>query len=110
MDFFLTDHFKRQVKFLAKKFPHVKDDLILALRTLDLDHEVSIGRSIYKIRIKSRDLKKGKSGGFRAYLYFYRLKSLIVPVCVYAKSYQSDLSDNELQHHFDHMLVEIMRL
>lgn len=107
MNIFLSEHFKHQLKKLKRKFLHVKEDLLKSLETLNLENEISIGRSIYKIRIKSRDMKKGKSGGFRAYLYFYRKKDLIVPLCMYAKSNQESITETELSHHVDKTIGEL---
>lgn len=66
---FFSEYFKRQLKRLKKKYPHVKVDLLTRLENLNVKDEISIGKSIYKIRIQSRDMKKGKSGGFRSYIY-----------------------------------------
>lgn len=110
MQIFFTEHFKNQLKKLKKKYPHAKEDLLQELDTLDLKNEISIGRSIYKIRIKSTDMQKGKSGGFRSYIYFYVKKDLLVPLCIYTKSERESISENELQYHFDQTIEEIVNL
>lgn len=109
MPILFSDHFKRQLKKLKKKYPQVKDDLLQILDFFDLDHEISIGRSIYKIRIPSSDMKKGKSGGFRSYIYLYAKKSLLLPLCIYPKSETESITDRELQYHFDQTVQEILR-
>ena len=78
------------------------------LEKLNPENEVSIGKSIYKVRIGSSDMKKGKSGGFRAYVYLYRRKELLVPLCIYAKTEQVLISENELQYHVDKMNEEFL--
>lgn len=108
MKIFLSGHFKDQLKKLMRKFPHVKEDLLDSLEVLHIDNEISIGRSIYKIRIKSNDMKKGKSGGFRVYLYCYHKKDLLVPLCMYAKSQKESITETELQYHFDRTIEEIV--
>ncbi|MBU0667848.1 hypothetical protein KJ951_02420 [Patescibacteria group bacterium] len=107
MKIFFTGHFKNQLKKLMRKFPCVAEDLLNLLDSLDIEKEISIGKSIYKVRIGSSDMKKGKSGGFRAYIYFYRLKKILVPLCIYAKSEQVIVSENELQYHIDKMNEEL---
>ena len=109
MQVFFSEYFKKQLHKLKKKFPSVKEDLLYALKSLNVENEISIGRSVYKIRIGSRDMKKGKSGGFRAYIYFYRKKDLLVPLCIYAKSDKESITDNELKFHFDKMIEELVQ-
>lgn len=86
---------------MKRKYPHVKEDTFIVLKSVDLKNEISIGRSIYKVRVKSHDISKGKSGGFRAYVYFYAKKDLLVPLCMYMKSEQESITENELKYHFD---------
>lgn len=107
MGIYFTEYFKRQLKKLMKKYPHAKEDLLQALQQIDLRHETSIGQSIYKIRIKSSDINRGKSGGFRSYVYFYVKKDLFVPLCIYSKSDQSFVSEQELEFHVDRMNEEL---
>lgn len=107
MKVYLTEYFKRQLKELQKHYPHIGGDLLNALSHLDLKTAVHIGRCIYKIRIKSRDLQKGKSGGFRSYIYVYQESSGAIPLCVYAKSQKESISENELQYHIDRTNLEI---
>lgn len=107
MQIFFSTHFKRQLKKLLKKFPQAKEDLLLAVEKFDIQREISIGQSIYKLRINSTDLHKGQSGGFRLYTYFFVQKNLLVPLCIYAKSMQETISENELQFHCDKTIEEI---
>lgn len=109
MAIFFTEYFKRQLKKLKKKFPHVKEDLLDVLETLHIENEISIGRSIYKIRVGSRDMKKGKSGAFRCYVYLYWKKELLVPLCIYTKSEKETLTENELTYHFGKTIEEVSR-
>lgn len=104
---YLTKHFKKQIKKLENKLPHIKDDLFEKLNSFTIENEIYIGRSIYKIRIKSRDLNKGKSGGLRSYIYVYRKKNLLIPVYLYFKSDQESLSQKELEFHFNKTTEEI---
>lgn len=109
MYFFFSQHFKRQLKKLQKKFPHAKENLLYTIENTDIKNEVSIGQSIYKIRIKSTDLQKGQSGGFRLYTYFFVQKNLLAPLCIYAKSDKITISENELQYHCDKTIEEIVQ-
>lgn len=108
MKVLFAEHFKKQLKKLKKKYPHVKDDLLEIIKKLNPKNEISIGRSIYKIRIPSTDMRKGKSGGFRVYIYFYMKKDVLVPLCIYAKSDTEIITENELKYHFDTIIEEIV--
>ncbi len=106
---YLTEYFKKQIKSLKKRYPNVIEDFIKTCDVFDQKKEISIGKSIYKMRIPSRDQKRGKSGGFRSYLYLYRKNDMLVPICIYAKSKQESLPEGELQYHLDHINEELLK-
>jgi len=105
---YFSEHFKNQLKKLKRKYPHIKNDLIAIIQQLQTDATISISKSIYKIRIPSSDMKKGKSGSFRAYIYLYTKNNLLIPLCIYAKSKIENISENELKYHFDQTIKEII--
>jgi mRNA-degrading endonuclease RelE of RelBE toxin-antitoxin system len=109
MNVLFSEHFKRQLKKLKKKYPHVKDDLLNMIDSFNPKNEISIGQSIYKIRIPSSDMQKGKSGGFRSYLYMYIKKNLLLPLCIYPKSETESITESELKYHFDQAMGEILQ-
>ncbi len=108
MGIFFTFYFKKQLKKLLKKYPHVQEDLLGVLEKINLENHISIGHSVYKVRVGSTDQKRGKSGGFRCYIYCYVKKSFLVPLCIYAKSTHESISDLELQWHVDKMNEELV--
>ena len=62
-----SDPFKRKVKKLKKKYPHVKEDLASLLERLEKGEIVGdpipeLLNKVYKVRCGSSDMKKGKSG------------------------------------------------
>lgn len=107
---FFSQYFKKQLKQLKKKYLNIKVDLLKRLKNLNIENEISIGHCIYKIRIASRDMKKGKSGGFRAYIYLYVKKDLLVPLCIYAKSEREAITEDELRYHFNKNIEEVVLL
>ncbi len=107
MQIFFSNHFKKQIKKFQNKFPHIKKDLLQKTNTFNPENEIHVGKSIYKIRIKSSDLNKGKSGGLRSYIYLYRKRNLLAPVYIYFKSDQESLSQKELEFHFNKTTEEI---
>lgn len=108
MKIFFSEHFKKQLRKLKKKYPHIKNDFLSVIDFFDPRNEISIGRSIYKVRIPSADMRRGKSGGFRSYLYLYLKNDLLVPLCIYPKSETESITENELKHHFDQTIVELI--
>lgn len=106
---FFSEYFTKQLRQLKKKYTNVKVDLLKRFGNLNIENEISIGHSIYKIRIASRDMKKGKSGGFRAYIYLYVKKDLLVPLCIYAKSEKEAITEDELRYHFNKTIEEVVR-
>lgn len=82
----------------------------MVINKLDLKKEIYIGESVYKIRINSRDLKKGKSGGLRSYLYLHSKEDAVVPLVIYAKGEREDISERELQSHLHETIRELLLL
>lgn len=108
MKILIVSHFLKQLKKLKKKFPGVKADLIFALESFDEREALKIGKSIFKLRVRSRDLNRGKDGAFRAYIYFYRKRDLLVPVCMFAKNERIDVSEKELDLHLRRVLIDLV--
>jgi mRNA-degrading endonuclease RelE of RelBE toxin-antitoxin system len=59
--------FQKELKRLAKKFPSLKTDFSLLLRSLQENPSqgTSLGNECYKIRMAISSKGKGKSGGAR---------------------------------------------
>ena len=57
-----TETFKTQVRTLQKKYPHIREDLKDLSKRLQNNPKSgkALGRGIYKIRLGSSDLAKGK--------------------------------------------------
>ncbi|OGJ41940.1 hypothetical protein A3B60_04240 [Candidatus Peregrinibacteria bacterium RIFCSPLOWO2_01_FULL_39_12] len=108
MQILITRYFLQQAKKLKRKFPHLKEDLIKNLESFVPGNEIHIKKSIFKIRIKSQDLNKGKSGGLRSYVYLYQQKNLIIPICIYFKSEQESITEKVLDFHSKKTLEEII--
>ena len=108
MKIFFTEYFKKQLEKLRKKYPKISHDLLDVIDPFDPDIAISIGKRIYKIRVPSKDIKKGKSGGFRSYIYFYRENEFIAPIYIYPKSKTESITENELKFHFDRTMVELI--
>ena len=104
----ITDYFKKQLKKLAKKDIGLKENLKKELLGFSTEKAISIGSGVYKIRIAGHG--KGKSGGYRAYLFAIEVHSILAPICIYSKREQENLSLLELTRHLKKTKGELARL
>ncbi|MCX5867118.1 MAG: type II toxin-antitoxin system RelE/ParE family toxin [Proteobacteria bacterium] len=98
----LTDTLQKSLKILKKKFPRIKEDLLPIVQSLE--KEPFWGEripgwkgEIWKIRVKSSDLQKGKSGGFRLIYRWKEKEKEVFLLTVYFKSDKPDISGAEIE-------------
>ena len=65
-EIYLPQTFQRCIKHLKKKFHHIKDDLSAIFQSLEESPQIGDpipgwNRKVWKIRVSSRDLKRGKA-------------------------------------------------
>lgn len=97
---YYTSEFKRNIRKLLKKYPHLPQDIdgfIQRLQAGELlgDLIQHVGYTIYKARIKNSDNRKGKSGGYRI-IYYVKQQDIIILVTLYSKSEQGDINAAEI--------------
>lgn len=93
--------FEKQLRALAKKYRHVRDDVEPVIKQLQDgellgDQVPRVGYPIFKVRVKNRDIKKGKSAGYRV-IYYLKTSSHIILLAIYSKLEQSDISVKEIR-------------
>ncbi len=98
---YYTAYFKRVIRNLAKKYPHLQKDIkpvITQLESGELLGDViqHIGYTVYKVRVKNSDNNKGKSAGYRM-IYYVKQQDSIILLSLYSKSEQADISTAEIQ-------------
>jgi mRNA-degrading endonuclease RelE of RelBE toxin-antitoxin system len=101
-DVHLADTFQKSIKALKKKYPHVKDDLLRQIKTLE--REPSAGdpipgwnKEVWKVRVASSDVKKGKRGGYRL-IYFWKAGEMKVYLLVaYFKGEKAEITKKEIE-------------
>ena len=96
-----TPEFKRNLRALSKRYPHIRSDLEPILEQLqagDLvgDRIPRIGHVLFKARIRNHDARRGKSGGYRLIYYLQEPKRLVL-ITLYSKSEQSDIAAAEVR-------------
>ena len=104
----ITDYFKKQLKRLVKKDKTLKGNLKAALLAFHKQTAISIGSGVYKIRIAGQN--RGKSAGYRSYLFVMEVEGLLAPVCIYAKNEKGNLSYEELTRHLSKSKEELVKL
>lgn len=93
--------FKRQLKRLSRKYRHIRSDISPVIDQLiqgDTPGEQFPGLdyTIYKVRARNTDAKRGKSGGYRI-VYHLPTDSDRMLVSIYSKSKQVDISASEIK-------------
>lgn len=105
--FKILPHFKKQLKPLIKKYKELKKDVILELEHFNKKNSVALGQNIYKLRLKSSNTNKGKSGGFRLIIFIHEIDKIIFPITIYFKSDKENISIKEIKYHLSSVLGEI---
>lgn len=98
---FYSHDFKRNVRKLLKKYPHLPDDIDGFIQRLQAGEESGdliqhVGFTVYKVRIKNSDNNKGKSAGYRV-IYYLKKDEQVFLVTLYSKSEQSDISADKIR-------------
>ncbi|MEW6030859.1 MAG: type II toxin-antitoxin system RelE/ParE family toxin [Chloroflexota bacterium] len=91
-----TPEFKRNLRTLAKKYPHIRSDVQPIIEQIQRgefvgDQVKGIGYTIFKLRIRNSDISRGKSGGYRV-IYYLKTATAVILVTIYSKTEQSDIS------------------
>lgn len=107
---YLADHFLRQLKFYLKKYRNLENDLVATLQNFTLSSTMPLGRKLYKIRLKSSDIPRGKSKSFRLIVFLLEVKNVIVPIALYFKGERQDISEKEIEYHLAMVLADIKSL
>lgn len=108
-DVYLTDYFLKQLKKLLKKYRHLRGDLIKSLNNFKPDLSIPLGQNLYKLRLRSSDIAKGKSGSLRLIVFLLRLKNIVVPVVIYFKGDREVIDQKEIEYHLTRTLAEVRK-
>jgi mRNA-degrading endonuclease RelE of RelBE toxin-antitoxin system len=96
-----TAEFKRNLRQLIKKYPHIRQDIEPITQSLQQgellgDRIQSSSTVVYKLRVKNSDIQKGKSAGYRI-IYYLKTDTDIILLTIYSKSAQSDIAIKEIK-------------
>ena len=102
-----VSHFENQLTKIQKKYLHAKSDIAEELVNFNKSKNISLGHSIFKLRVKNSDIPCGKSGGYRVIVFYEETKSILIPFIVYSKRDKESLSKNEIEKSLKKVLEEI---
>jgi mRNA-degrading endonuclease RelE of RelBE toxin-antitoxin system len=97
----LSPQFLDAIKRLKKKYRRVRSDIQPLLDQLEQgetpgDRIKDVGFTVYKARVRNRDVSRGKSGGYRV-IYYLRMSDMIVLLTIYSKAEKIDISGAEIR-------------
>ena len=102
-----TDHFKKRLKKMRKKYPQLKRSIIALVDNFVKNQSISLGGNTYKLRFSTPDIQKGKNKSFRLVILLLEIENLIVPLTVYFKGDTDDISPQEIELHVEAVLSEL---
>jgi len=99
---YLAETFQRCIKILKKKYRKVKDDLENVIKRLEEDPGIGDSipgwnKEIWKIRVASSDIKKGKRSGFRLIYLWKAGEFKVYLLAVYFKGEKAEISKTEIE-------------
>lgn len=94
-----SSKFKREAKRLIKKYPSLKQELLVVVQILDENPETGtpLGNNTFKIRIAIKSKGKGKSGGARVISYCISEENEVYLLTIYDKSEFESLDDKTIR-------------
>ena len=96
-----THEFKRNVRALSKKYHHLRSDIQQIIDQLETGNFVGdripgTTYVVFKVRVRNRDIQKGKSSGYRL-IYQVESPASVILITVYSKLDQGDISANQIR-------------
>ena len=103
----ILPYFRRQIKPYLKKYRFLKDAIARVLDSFRREQHIHVGKGIYKVRVRSKDITRGKSKSFRMLVLVREAERYIVPITCYFKGDRSDILEKEINHHLENILFEL---
>lgn len=103
----ILPYFKRQLKPYLKKHYDLKQAVIDTLSRFDKRQHDHLGGGVYKTRLKTKSLPKGKNKSFRLIVLVMEVDRFLVPITMYFKGNTDTISKKELNRHLQNILFEL---
>lgn len=110
MNIIITKYFKKQIKPQLKKHRGLINDVIIELKKFDKNTAINIGRNVYKTRLKSSNLNKGKRNAFRLIILLVEANDFLAPITIYFKGEKENISKKEITEHEKIVIAEMKQL
>lgn len=96
-----TSEFKRNIRRLLRKYPSIRVDVQAVVDRLAAGEIVGnqiprIGYTVFKVRIRNSDIKKGQRSGYRL-IYYLQTEQRIILITIYSKTEQGDISAEQIR-------------
>ncbi len=96
-----TAEFKRNLRALSKKYRTIRSDVEPVIDQIQAGNFVGdqvprTGYTIFKVRVRNSDIRKGKSAGYRL-IYYLKTTTDVILITIYSKSDQSDVSTTQIR-------------
>ncbi len=96
-----TPEFKRNLRALSKKYRHIRSDIQPVIGQLEAgefigDQVPRVQYTIFKVRVRNSDIRKGKRSGYRL-IYHLKSPKNVILVTLYSKLDQSDISAMQIK-------------
>lgn len=110
---FFSGRIKKDIKKLSKRYDSIEKDIEPFIRQLEAGEIIGDKISgnkypVFKARIKNSDIKRGKSGGYRA-IYYIITSEAILLVTIYSKSDRDNISNEEIEEIIEQYESEVDR-
>lgn len=93
-----TPTFRKEMKYLTKKYPSIVEDLEILQEILKDNPYIGdlLSPNCYKVRMAISAKKKGKSGGARVITYLKIENDTVYLLSIYDKSEKTNITDKEI--------------
>ena|SRR3989442_4651489 len=93
--------FKRHLRALSKKYHHIRSDVKPVLQAIGSgeflgDRIPGTEYVVFKVRVRNRDIEKGKRSGYRL-IYQVKTPTSVLLLTIYSKLDQGDISANQIR-------------
>jgi mRNA-degrading endonuclease RelE of RelBE toxin-antitoxin system len=99
----LTPEFQKNLRDLGKRYRNIRADIKHVTQDLEVgnfvgDRITGIGKTyvVLKVRVRNRDIQKGKSAGYRL-IYQVESPTSVLLLTIYSKSDQADITADEIR-------------
>ena len=103
----ILPHFHKQLKRYVKKYYDFKQEVVSSLEKFNKDVAGGLGGNVYKVRVRTKGLSKGKSKSFRINGLVIEIEKFVVPITIYFKGDKESITKQEINRHLEKISFEL---